>query len=115
MLVAPAAVSARREKDSLAVVDEVGDFLPRLGVGDDGAERQGNDRVVSGGPVAVRPHPVLSAARAVHGLMAEVVERVEGLVGDGEDRSAVSAVAAGRPAARDELLPAKGDAAVAAV
>ena len=56
-----------------------------------------------------------SALRLVFGIEAEVHQRVVALAGLHDDVAALAAVAARGAAARDELLPAEGHAAVAAV
>jgi hypothetical protein len=65
--------------------------------------------------VTVRALAVLAALGPEGALVPEVVEGVESRIRERPDRAAVPAVAAGRPASRDELLPAEGDAAIAAV
>jgi hypothetical protein len=57
----------------------------------------------------------LAVAGPVLALEAEVEQRGQALVGLEDDVAAVPPVAAGGPAAGDELLPAKGDRAGAAV
>ncbi len=75
----------------------------------------GQHDVAAGTAVAVRALAVLPALGVVRPLVPQVVEGVERRVGDRPDGAAVPPVAAGGPAPRDELLPAEGDAAVAAV
>ena len=115
VLVAPAAVSAADQEHALARGDEVGELLAAVGVRHDRAERQVDLDVLARLAVAVRAHAVLAALGAEAVLVPQVVESVVGGVGDRPDGSAVAAVAAGGAAARDELLAAKSDAAVAAV
>ena len=64
---------------------------------------------------AVRALPVLAALGVELGMEAVVDEGVGVCAGDDVDRSAVSAVAAARPAARHALFAAEGQASAAAV
>src|ERR1700757_1372335 len=63
----------------------------------------------------VRAFAVASALGLVLGIEAEMDQRVVALAGFHDDVAAAPAVAAGGAAARDELLAAKGHAAIAAV
>ncbi len=58
---------------------------------------------------------MLAALGLVFGIVAEVQQRVVTLRGFHNDVAAASAVSAGGPSARDELLPAKGHAAITSV
>ena len=64
---------------------------------------------------AVGAFAVASALGFVFGIETKVDERVVALAGFHDDVAAFAAVAAGRSAARNEFLPAKGQATVAAV
>src|SRR5690606_31498975 len=83
-------------------------------VPDLGADRNGDVEVGAG----LTGHVAPAAGLAVRGLEAplhaEVCERVEPLARHEIDAAAAAAVAAVRPAPRDELLAAKADRAVAA-
>lgn len=58
---------------------------------------------------------VLAASRAVNRLVPQVVEGVEGGVGQRPDRPTISSIASGRAPTGYELLSSKGDAAVSPV
>src|SRR5262249_6022414 len=66
-------------------------------------------------PRTVRAHAVLAALSGKLGMEAEVDQRVDVRAGDDEYRTAVTTVAAARPAARNELLAAEGQTALSAV
>ncbi len=115
VLIAPPSPAAFGHEHALAVVGEVGDHLVRDLVADDRADRQLDGDVTAVRARAVRAHAVLSAAGLPLALELEVIEGVQAFRGDDPDGAARAAVAAGRTALGDELLTAKGDAAMPTV
>src|SRR4051812_11953404 len=91
------------------------DQLATLKVIDDGANGNLQNDVVASLPGAVRAFAVAAALRIVLGIEAEVDQRVVRLARFHDDVAAAPAIAAARSTARNELLPAEGNAAVAAV
>src|SRR5690606_1331273 len=80
-----------------------------------GAGGHGDDHVLAALAVHLPAPAVLAALGAEQLLVAEVDQGVEVLVGDQPDATAIAAVAAIRPAQRNELLAAEAHPAVAAV
>ena len=100
--------------DLFAGRGQVLEQMPVLGVEDDRAGRNGEDQVFGRRAVAV----VAAAAVAAVGLpllaMGQRGEAIDAFLGQEDDAAAVAAVAAVGPAARNVLLPAEAEAAVAA-
>jgi hypothetical protein len=115
VLVAAAAAAAAGGDEALARGGEVEQRLARVGVVDDGADGHGHFEVGAAAAAAVAALAVAAALGAVLGVEAEMQQRVVVEAGDEDHVAAAAAVAAARPAPRDVLLPAEGDAAVAAV
>ena len=115
-----AAVAAAGDEHAFALAGQVGEQSPGvLGIVgllvDQRAQRHSQLEIAAGLAGAVRAHAVL-AAPGVELRMEPVTDQGVGVrAGDDEDRSAGTAVAAARTAARDELLAAKRQAAVSAV
>ena len=103
------------DQQTLAEAGEVADDLVGADVGDDRADRHGDDQVLPGLAIHLPAHAVLAALGAELALVAEVDQGVEVLVGLQPDAAAVAAVAAVRAAQRNELLAAEPHATVAAV
>ena len=115
VLVAASAASAAGDDDALVGAGEVVDQLAGVCVVRGRADGDFEDGVLAVAAGAVGAHAVPAALAFVLGVEAEVDEGVVALGGDHEDVAAVAAVAAGGAAAGDELLPAEGHAAIAAV
>src|SRR5690606_26731206 len=113
--VAQAALAAARDQQALAVAGEVADHLVGVDVDHHRAYRDGDDLVLAALAVHLAAHAVLAALGLELALVAEVDQGVEVLVGQQPDVAALAAVAAVRPAQRDELLAPEAHAAVAAV
>src|SRR5690606_27671253 len=113
--VAEPAVAALGDADPFAVTGEVEEQLAGRVVVDLRAHGHAQHDVLSALAVLVRPTPVLSLSGGETAGVAKIDQRVEVAVGDRVDRAAAAAVAAVRPAERNELLAAKRGRAVAAV
>ena len=113
--VALAADAALGDQQAIAVVGEVADDLVGLDVDDLGADGYADGDVLAGLAEGLAAHAVLAALGAELALVAEVDQRVEVLVRLQPHAAAIAAVAAIRPAERNELLAPEADAAVAAV
>ena len=113
--IAAAAAPAVGDDDALVGPGKVPDFLAGLLVVDDGADRDFQQNIHAFASGFVRAFAVASALRFVFRVEAEMDERVVALAGFHDDIATLAAVAAGRAAARDEFLPAEGEAAIAAV
>ena len=103
------------DQQTLAVFGQIADHFVGHDVVHYGADRHDDDLVVATLAVHLPAHAVLAALGAELGLVAEVDQRVEVLVGHQPDTAAIAAVAAIRATQRYELLAAKADAAVAAI
>ena len=79
------------------------------------ADRHGQLEIGAAVTGAVGSHAVLAALGGEQRMEAEVDEGVDVRAGDRVDRAAVTAVAAARSAARDELLAAEREAAAPAM
>ena len=113
--VAAAAAPSASRHPALAGRGEVEQPLAALFLEKDRPDRHADEGVFAFAPVAVRAFPVAAALAAEFAVVAEGQERVQVLGGLQHDVAAVAAVAARRAAPRDVLLPAEGNAAVAAV
>ena len=94
---------------------QIGELLTGLLIGDDGALRHEEHHVFASGAVLVVAASGLPVRGAPVGLPVVVDQRGQARIDPEDDRPAVPAVAAVRPAQRLELLPVDGGAAVAAV
>ena len=111
MDVAETAFAALGNVCGLAVAGQVGDDLAGLQVADGGAHRHAQRDVFGRRAVAVRATALFAVTGAVDALEAVFDQGVDIAVRNGMDAAAVAAVAAVRPAARDEFLaPERGDA-----
>lgn len=115
MHVAEATLAALRHQQALAMPGQVADDLVGGDIGDLGADRHGDDQVIAALAVALAAHPVFAALGLEFPLVTEIDQRVEILVGQQPDAAAITAVAAIRPAERDELLATESHAAIAAI
>src|SRR5579885_1107264 len=115
MLVAASTASAFGDHDALVGVRKIVNALAGLGVVEDRAHRNFQNYILAFGSGAVRAFTVASALGFVFRIEAEVYERVVALARFHDDVATASAIATGWSAARNELLPAKGHAAIAAV
>src|SRR5690606_36965453 len=113
--VAQPALAATGHQQALAVGGQVADHLVGVDAVHHGAGGHGDDHVLAALAVHLPAPAVLAALGAEQLLVAEVDQGVEVLVGDQPDAAAIAAVAAIRPAQRNELLAAEAHAAVAAV
>src|SRR5262249_26052597 len=82
---------------------------------DRGSDGHAQDEILAADAGPVRTFTVASAIGLVFGIETEVDERVVLFARFEDHIAAVSAVAAPRPSARDELLPAESDDSIAAV
>src|SRR5579863_7440337 len=112
----PAAPSSSTSNDKFLIrLGELECLLAGLIVIDDGSYRNFQHDIDALAPGLVRALAVTASLGLVLGVKAEMHERVVPLAGFHDDVAAFTAVTARRTAAGDELLPAKGHAAVAAV
>src|SRR4051812_8078254 len=115
VLVAASTASPVCHDHALVGLREIVDQLAALNVVDDCAYWSLHDDVRAGLAGAVGAFAVASALRVVFGIEAEVNQRVMRLTRFHDHIAAATTVAARGAAARDELLPAEGNAPVAAV
>ena len=115
VLVATAAAATAGDDDGFIGVSEIVKQLAGLFVIDEGADGDPQGGGLAGEAGAVGSETVATALRLMLRVEAEVDERVVAEGGRHEDVAAVAAISAGGATARDELLPAEGHAAVAAV
>src|SRR5277367_4446108 len=115
ILVAASAASTLRDQNALAGSGQVGDGFAGFVVVGDGAEGNLQDHVSTGVAGAVRAFAVTPAVGFELAIVAVTQKRVVVGIRFEVNAAAVSAIAAGRSAARDVLLPTEGNAAVAAV
>ena len=113
--VAEAAPPAFGEDVADAIVAKVGDHLARGSVLHQGAGWNLEEKLLRGVAVLIAPAAGLAVARLVFALEAEVEQRGEPAVRFQDHVAAISAVSAGRAAARSVLLPPEGDGTAAAV
>ncbi len=115
MQIAEAALAALGDQRARSVRGEVGDELAAVGVGDHRADRHAQNHVGAAAPVLIRAAAVLAALGAMDARVAVIDQRIDVAVGQRIDAAAAPAVAAVGPAARNVLLAAERDRAVAAV
>ncbi len=115
MLIATPAVTAVSDEHALAGSSQIGDSFAGAGVENDSADGDLQDGIFAGASRAIRALAVSAAVGAKFAIVAVAKEGVVVNVGFEKNATAVAAVAAGGAAARDILLPAEGNAAVAAV
>src|SRR5438552_3308120 len=113
--VAAATAPAAGNHKALVRLRELEHFLAGLVVIHDGPDRNFQNHIAAVASGLVGTLAVTSALRAVLRIEAEVHQRIVALAGFHDDVAAFASVAAGRPPARNELLPPEGHAAVAAV
>src|ERR1700722_2311212 len=113
--VATASASAARGQKSLASLREIEQLFAGFGIVDDSANGNLQDHFVGRRAVAIRTFPMATAPSFKFAIVAVAKERVVVRVRFDVDIAAVSAIAARWATARDVLLPAKREAAVAAV
>ena len=113
-IAAPAAPAARRSK-LLARLGEIEKLLARIRVENHRAHGNFQNRVFARASVAIGSFAVPPALGAKFAVVAVAQQRVVVRIRFDHDVAAVAAVAARWPASRDVLLPAKRDAAIAAV
>src|SRR4051812_19833537 len=115
VLIAASAAPAMGDDHTLIGLGEIVDQLAALEVIDHGSDGNFEHDVVPGLATAVGTFAVTSALRVVLRVETEVDERVVGLARFHDDVAATATVAAAGTATRDKLLPAEGNAPVAAV
>ena len=94
---------------------EVMNFLARICVDHDGANGDFQRDALAVLACLVRAFSVTSSLRLVFRIEPEMDERIVALTRLHDDVAASAAIAAGRPAARNKLLPSERHAAIAAV
>src|SRR5262249_10288383 len=109
--VAAATAGAAGHEHALGWLGQVAEPLPRVAVGHHGAERDPEDRVVSGGAVLVGPLAMLATLGRVVPLIVKVEEGSDGGIRLEDDASPVASVSTVGAAAGNELLSAEADAA----
>jgi hypothetical protein len=115
MLVAPASFAALGDAELLARMREVVKAFAGRFVVDDGADRHLDFERGAFGAGALAAFAVASALGLVLGVEAKLEQGVGVLAAHHDHVAAAAAIATARSAARDELLPAEGETAVAAV
>src|SRR6202165_4228672 len=115
MLIAATTAPAVRNKNALTGCCEIGDGLAGLGVENKCSDRNLQNHVFAGVARAVGAFAVPPAIGFEFAIVTVAEKRVVVHVGFEMDAAAISAVAAGRTAARRVFLAAQGHAAVAAV
>src|ERR1700722_17148106 len=115
MAVAAAAAASARCEHTLARRRQIEQLHASVVVENHGADRPFQYCVRAGLPGAVRPFAMAAAVGAKFAIVTVAQQRVVVGVRFEVDVPAIAAVAAGRAAARDVLLPAKRDAAVTAI
>ena len=113
--IAPSTAPAAGNDDAIIGAGEVMYFLSGFVVVQDRAHRNFQQHVHAFAAGAVGAFAVASALRFVFGIEAEMHQRVVAFAGLHDDVAALAAISTRRAAARDELLPAEGHAAIAAV
>ncbi len=113
--VAEAAVAALGDQHLLARHEQFDDQIVGLGIADDRADRHAQHDVGGSRAELVGAAPAFAVARFVAARVTEVDQRVEVAVALRVDAAAPAAVAAVRPAERQELLAPKAHATGAAV
>src|SRR6478736_5538089 len=115
VLIATSAASALGNNDALVRLAEIADSFSCCLVIKNGAHRDFQNHAFSVSSCAVGALAMAAAFAFIFRIETEVNQRVVPLTGFHYDVAPMAAVAAGRAAARDKLLPAKGHASVAAV
>jgi hypothetical protein len=115
VLIAAAAAAAMGQYDAIIRALEVVDQLAGGFVVNDRADRDLQDDIFALAASAVRAFAVAAALGLVLRVVAKMDQSVVALAGFDDDVSAAAAISAGRAAARNKLLAAKGHAAVSAV
>ena len=113
--VAASAASAARDHDAFIGTRKIVNFLARVLVVNDRAHRHFQDNPFAVAAGFLRALAVPSALGLVFRIEAEMHQRVVALARFHPDVAAPAAIAARRPAARNELLPPERHAAVAAI
>ena len=113
--VAPAASAATRDDELGAVLGQVREELMGLGVVDLGSDRDGNPCVGSSLSELVLAAAVLTPLRADDLAVAKVQQRRQAVLRLQDDVPTPAAVPSRGASERDELLPTKRNAAVAAI
>ena len=104
MNIAKTALSAFRDDGALAMLGEIDDEFARFLVADDRAHGYAQLDVVAAFSVAIGAAAIFTVLGAVNAGVAIVDQGVDIAIGDGVNATAAAAVAAIRPAERDELL-----------
>ena len=115
VLIATTTSSALGHDHTLVRMREIVQALAGLIVIDNGPDGDFQDDAFAIAAGAVGAFAVASALAFVFRVKAEMDERIMALAGFHHNVAAAAAVAAGRAAARNKLLPAKGHASVATV
>src|SRR5437667_9909547 len=113
--IAPASASAAGNYESVIGVREVVDPLSGVGVVNDGSDGDSKQNVFAFPPGFIRTFAVASTLSFVFGIEAEMDQRIVSLARFHNDVAALATIATRGASARDELLPSKSEAAVAAV
>ena len=113
--VAASAASAARDHDAFIGARKIVNLLARILVENDGAHRHFQDNPFAIATSFLRALAVPSTLGGVFGVETEVHQRIVALARLHPDVAAPAAIASRRPAARNELLPPEGHAAVATV
>ena len=112
-VIAFAALAAAGHHDLVAFLGQVFQYVAVFGVDDHGARRNGDRKILAGGPVAVGAGAVLARLGLPRLAMGEHGEAIDAFAGDEDHAAAVAAVAAVGSAQRHVLLPPEADATVA--
>src|SRR5258707_429018 len=115
MLIAASSAPTLRDKHALAGRRQVGERFSGLVVENQRADRHLQNHFIAGVPGAIRAFTVAAAVALEFAVVAIAQQGVVVGMGFDEDAAAVAAVSAGRPAARNEFLAPKRNAAVAAI
>ena len=115
MDVAEATLAASGQQDRFAVDIKIGDDLPAIDIGDDGADWNTQQDVLAAATVAIAGFPVLTSFGEELARVAEFDQGIDIAVGHGLNVTAPSAIAAIRPAFRLILLAPERNHAVAAI
>src|SRR5690349_7017790 len=115
MRIAKSAIAATGEHEFFAERGEVVDQRLAILIEHLGADRHLQHNRLAVGAMAILAHAVLALGRLEMLLIAIVDQRVQPIDDLDDDVATAAAIAAGRPAELDELLPPERDAAVPAV
>src|SRR3954447_13399386 len=113
--IATSAAPAPCDHNAVVAIREVVHLLTRLGVVNDGSDRNFQQDVFPFTSSFVRTFAMTAALRFVFGVEAKMDQRVVPLAGFHDDVAALAAITAGGPSTRNKLLPPKSKTAVAAV